>query len=245
MDRVTRPQGSTLLEVRDARRVFGGFHAVDGVSLTVSRGEIYGIAGPNGAGKSTLFNLLTGTPFGPSGGQITFDGVNITGKKPFRIARLGLRRTFQSEQLFGTLTVEDNVRVASGHLGGNRGDVDRVLKRVKLDHVRSRNSADLPLYEKKKLMIATALVGDPKMLMLDEPAGGLNTEDQELLVKLLAGLRDEGLTLVVIEHVLSLLRQLADRMMVMSAGKSLIEGAPEEVLSSQEVLEAYLGESVK
>lgn len=243
MDQVAEPQGSFLLEVRDAQRVFGGFRAVDGVSLTVSRGEIYGIAGPNGAGKSTLFNLLTGTPFGPSGGRVIFDGEDITGKKPYRIARLGLRRTFQSEQLFGTLSVEENVRVASGHLGGSKSDIDEVLERVGLGHVRARNSADLPLYEKKKLMIATALVGSPKMLMLDEPAGGLNTEDQDSLVRLLSGLRDEGLTLVVIEHVLSLLRLLAGRMMVMSAGKVLIEGAPEEVLSSPEVLEAYLGKS--
>ncbi|KAF5292403.1 hypothetical protein FQR65_LT20295 [Abscondita terminalis] len=241
---VTQP----LLEVRDVARHFGGFRAVDGVSFTVEQGEILGIAGPNGAGKSTLFNLITGTPFGPSAGTVRFDGTDITGKRPHRIARLGLRRTFQAEQLFGTLSVEDNVRVAAGHLGSGAGrvgdDVNRALDRVDLSGVRTELSADLPLYEKKRLMIATALVGQPKLLMLDEPAGGLNTEDQESLVQLLAALRGEGLTLIIIEHVLSLLRQLAGRMLVMAVGQVLVEGDPAEVLNSPEVLEAYLGEPV-
>ena len=238
-------QNPPLIEVHTATRSFGGFRAVDGVSLAVNAGEIYGIAGPNGAGKSTLFNLLTGTPYGPTSGEIIFSGQDITGRKPYKIARLGLRRTFQAEQLFGTLTVADNVRTASGHLGGRekRKEVDEVLRRVQLDHARDRIAADLPLYEKKKLMIATALVGSPKLLMLDEPAGGLNTEDQESLVTLLASLNSDGLTLIIIEHVLSLLRVLAGRMMVMSAGKMLVEGNPEQVLSSPEVMEAYLGKS--
>jgi branched-chain amino acid transport system ATP-binding protein len=230
-----------ILRVAGARRLFGGFVAVDDVSFTVSAGEMLGIAGPNGAGKSTLFNLLTGVPYGPSAGSVHFLGRRIDRMSPARISRLGLRRTFQAEAAFDSLTVAQNVEVCASYLGRRR-DAARVLELVGLQSLRAERAADLPLLAKKKLMIAGALVGTPRMLLLDEPAGGLDLDDQAQLVALLRRLNDEGLTLIVIEHVLSLLREIAGRMLLLTAGSVLVEGPPEDVLSDPRVHEAYLGE---
>ena len=236
-----------LLSVRSAARTFGGYRAVSGVDLDVFPGEILGIAGPNGAGKSTLFNLISGVPYGPSGGTIEFQGHQLQRMPGHRISRLGLRRTFQADQVFANLTVLDNVTVASRYLSGRGVDVEadslRALERVGLADVCRQLGADLSTLSKKKLMIATAIVGDPQLLMLDEPAGGLNIEDQEALADLIMDLNHDGLSIVVIEHVLSLLRQVAGRMVVLVAGEVLTTGTPDVVLSDPRVVEAYLGES--
>ncbi|WP_166660285.1 ABC transporter ATP-binding protein [Paenarthrobacter nitroguajacolicus] len=235
-----------LLEVRQVSRRFGGFVAVDNVTLNVSEGEILGIAGPNGAGKSTLFNLISGVPFGPTGGEILFDGIRI-GKLPaHKIARSGMRRTFQAEQLFPSLSVSDNIAVANHYLGGRgryKGDVETALETVGITRYRDDKAADIPLLAKKKLMIASALVSKPRLLMLDEPAGGLNDEDQAELILLLRELQKGGLTLLIIEHVLSLIRDLAKRMIIMSSGEVLVEGTPDAVLADPRVMEAYLGKA--
>ena len=239
-----------LLDVQQVRKSFGGFTAVDDISFGVERGEVVGIAGPNGAGKSTLFNLITGVPFGPTAGLIHFAGRRIDGMSAHRISRLGLRRTFQSEQVFETLSVVDNLEVAARYLhagagsGGRavRRDAARVLDLVGLVGYRDERSADLPLFAKKQLMIASALVGEPQLLMLDEPAGGLNVEDQTRLLTLLRRLNGNGLTIIVIEHVLNVLREIAGRLLMISAGTLLVEGPPAAVLSDPRVLEAYLGE---
>lgn len=247
MDQVTTAQPA-LLEVREASRVFGGFTAVESVSLDVFPGEILGIAGPNGAGKSTLFNLITGVPYGPSRGTVTFENKRIDHLKADRISRLGLRRTFQAEQLFSTLTVEDNVAVSAAYLGKGkprtlsvRQETERVLETVGISSYARAISSEIPLLVKKKLMIASSLVGDPRLLMLDEPAGGLDVEDQEDLIALLTQLQKGGLTILIIEHVLSLLRALAGRMIVMAAGEVLATGTPEDVLRDPAVVEAYMG----
>ncbi|YCK84146.1 ABC transporter ATP-binding protein [Arthrobacter sp. D3-18] len=234
-----------LLEVRQVSRRFGGFVAVDNVTLNVDAGEILGIAGPNGAGKSTLFNLISGVPFGPTDGGILFDGIRIDKLPAHRIARLGMRRTFQAEQLFPSLSVSDNIAVANHYLGG-RGrtkDVETALETVGITRYRDDKAADIPLLAKKKLMIAGALVSQPRLLMLDEPAGGLNDEDQAELILLLRKLQKGGLTLLIIEHVLSLIRDLAKRMIIMSSGEVLVEGTPDAVLSDPRVMEAYLGKA--
>ncbi|SFK69602.1 branched-chain amino acid transport system ATP-binding protein [Amycolatopsis sacchari] len=241
-----------LLDVRAVSRFFGGFPAVADVSLQVREGEILGIAGPNGAGKSTLFNLVSGVPFGPSRGEVWFDGRRVDRLAASRISRAGLRRTFQSEQLFPALTVLDNVLVAAAYLGGGgifghrarRAEAERALETAGISGYAADLAGDVPLLVKKKLMIASALVARPRLLMLDEPAGGLNTEDQRELTELLRGLNAAGLTLLIIEHVLSLLRELAGRMIVLTAGSVLVEGTPREVLSDPRVMEAYLGEGV-
>jgi branched-chain amino acid transport system ATP-binding protein len=238
-----------LLSVENVSRRFGGFTAVDGVSFEVAEGRILGIAGPNGAGKSTLFNVVSGIPFGPSAGRVQFDGRRIDGLKGDRIARLGLRRTFQSERLFSTLTVQDNVSVSAAYLdrrvrrAARRRDVDQVLEQVGIARYRDAVSGDVPLLVKKKIMIASALVASPRLLMLDEPAGGLDSDDQAELIALLRQLRAGGLTLLIIEHVLSLLRALADEMVVMASGSVLATGTPDEVLAHPEVIEAYLGQA--
>jgi branched-chain amino acid transport system ATP-binding protein len=235
-----------LLEVRQVSRRFGGFVAVDNVTLNVSEGEILGIAGPNGAGKSTLFNLISGVPFGPTDGEILFDGVRIDKLAAHKIARLGMRRTFQAEQLFPSLSVSDNIAVANHYLGGRgryKGDVETALETVGITRYRDDKAADIPLLAKKKLMIASALVSKPRLLMLDEPAGGLNDEDQAELILLLRELQKGGLTLLIIEHVLSLIRDLAKRMIIMSSSEVLVEGTPDAVLADPRVMEAYLGKA--
>lgn len=243
------PTTGTVLSVRNVSRVFGGFTAVDDVSFDVAEGEILGIAGPNGAGKSTLFNLISGVPFGPSSGEIRFAGHRVDRLRATKIARRGLRRTFQSEQLFMTLSVEDNVSVAAAYLGAGtsrasrRASVETAIEAVGIGDYRAVPSGEVPLLVKKKLMIASALVAEPRLLMLDEPAGGLDSDDQAELIALLRSLNGDGLTLLIIEHVLSLLRELAGRMIVMAAGSVLSEGSPEQVLSDPAVIEAYLGVS--
>jgi branched-chain amino acid transport system ATP-binding protein len=239
-----------LLRVGSVSRRFGGFLAVDDVSFAVHDGEILGIAGPNGAGKSTLFNLISGLPFGPSSGTVHFSGQRVDRLRPDRISRLGLRRTFQAEQLFSTMTVEENVLVAAAYLRSTRGTAGistrdatrKALEDTGISQYRAARAADVPLIVKKKLMVASALVGDPQMLMLDEPAGGLDEDDQADLIDLLRRLQADGLTLLIIEHVLSLLKQLAPRMIVMSAGRILAEGSPADVLADSAVIEAYLGQ---
>lgn len=238
-----------VLSVRNVTRVFGGFTAVSDVSFDVAEGEILGIAGPNGAGKSTLFNLISGVPFGPSSGEIQFAGRRTDRMRATSIARHGLRRTFQSEQLFATLSVHDNVSVAAAYLGGGtsraarRSSVEEAIDAVGIGEYSSALSGEVPLLVKKKLMIASALVAEPRLLMLDEPAGGLDSDDQAELIALLRSLNAQGLTLLIIEHVLSLLRELAGRMIVMAAGSVLSEGTPDEVLADPAVIEAYLGVS--
>jgi len=242
---VPAPSTGHLLELRQVSRHFGGFVAVDDVTLNVHEGEILGIAGPNGAGKSTLFNLISGVPFGPTGGEIFFDGTRIDRLPAHRIARSGMRRTFQAEQLFPSLSVSDNIAVANHYLGGRhtKGDVETALETVGITKYRDDPATDIPLLAKKKLMIASALVSQPRLLMLDEPAGGLNDEDQAELILLLRELQKGGLTLLIIEHVLSLIRDLAKRMVIMSSGEVLIEGTPDAVLSDPRVMEAYLGKA--
>lgn len=235
-----------LLSVREVSRSFDSYQAVRQVTFDVHEAEVLGIAGPNGAGKSTLFNLLSGVPFSASGGQIELDGRRIERLAGHRICRLGLRRTFQADQVFPELTVYENVRLAAAYLQGGRGvrrEAMKVLERTGLLALADVRAGDISVLAKKKLMIAGALVGDVQVLLLDEPAGGLDAHDQDELASLIETLSSTGLTIVVIEHVLSLLRRVADRMIVMVAGEVLVTGRPEDVLADSRVVEAYLGEA--
>lgn len=235
-----------LLSVREVSRSFDSYQAVRQVTFDVHEAEVLGIAGPNGAGKSTLFNLLSGVPFSASGGQIELDGRRIERLAGHRICRLGLRRTFQADQVFPELTVYENARLAAAYLQGGRGvrrEAMKVLERTGLLALADVRAGDISVLAKKKLMIAGALVGDVQVLLLDEPAGGLDAHDQDELASLIETLSSTGLTIVVIEHVLSLLRRVADRMIVMVAGEVLVTGRPEDVLADSRVVEAYLGEA--
>jgi branched-chain amino acid transport system ATP-binding protein len=235
-----------IIEVQGLGKSFGSLVAVDDVSFTIRRGEILGIAGPNGAGKTTLFNLISKIPFGPDRGQVVFDGRRIDNLKPHQIFRLGLARTFQKETTFAKLTVEENIRLAAGFGAGLRGTelanaVDHAVDLLDFSTLRSHSASTLPVYETKRLMIASAVVTNPKLLMMDEPASGLNSMEQADLQQLILRLKDAGTSILLIEHILPLLFGVSERVMVMDFGKKLLEGPPSEVARDQRVIDAYLG----
>jgi branched-chain amino acid transport system ATP-binding protein len=235
-----------IIEVRGLGKSFGSLVAVDDVSFSIRRGEILGIAGPNGAGKTTLFNLITKNPFGPDRGEVVFDGRRIDGLKPHRIMRLGLARTFQKETSFAKLTVEENVRLGGVFGAGLRGRpleaaIDATLETLELTALRHELAATLPVHQTKHLMIASALVARPKLLLLDEPASGLNAVEQGELQHLILRLRDEGMSILLIEHILPLLFGVSERVMVMDFGRKLVEGPPAVIARDPQVIAAYLG----
>lgn len=237
-----------LLDIRDASKSFGGLKAVDGVSFTVSEGQIFGVAGPNGSGKSTLFNIITGIPFGPTSGSIRFGGTAIEGWAPHRIARAGLARTFQLDAEFPDLTPRETVTLGARYAGGMAGSaapeaVERALDQVEFDaDRREMETSALSVYQKKQLMIASALVAGPRILMLDEPASGLTRPEIAALDALLVGINKAGVTILLIEHVLSLLLSVSQRLLVLNQGQVLAEGDPQDVIRDDAVIEAYLGE---
>ena len=239
-----------ILTVANVRKSFGELAAVDDVSFEVQEGEIYGIAGPNGAGKTTLFNLITGIPYHADSGTIQFQGQPIQDTAAYEIYHRGLARTFQKETAFDTLTVEQNARVSAvfgrQHRRETYGqEIQRALRLLDLWHLRTTKAGDLPLYAKKRLMIASAIVSNPRLLMLDEPAGGLSALELSEIEKLILSLRERGITVVIIEHVLPLLFGVSDRVMIMDFGQTIAEGTPREVARNETVIEAYLGQRGK
>jgi len=241
---------SAILSVNSVRKAFGELIAVDDVSLAVQEGEIYGIAGPNGAGKTTLFNLISGIPFHADSGTIYFRDQPIQATAPYEIYHRGLARTFQKETAFDTLTVEENARVSAVFGRQHRREtydqeITRVLDLLDLGHLRKTIAGELPLYAKKRLMIASAIVSNPRLLMLDEPAGGLSALELAEIEKLILSLRESGITIVIIEHVLPLLFGVSDRLMIMDFGQTIAEGTPHEVARNETVIEAYLGQRGK
>lgn len=236
-----------VLHITGACKTFGGLKAVDDVSFVVNRGEMFGIAGPNGSGKSTLFNLMTGIPYGPTSGEVRFDGRRIDRWPAHRIARAGLCRTFQKDAEFPELSADETLQISAVYNGGQRrrdaaGNVDKALALVEFDpDRRSMRSDELSVYEKKQLMIASALVSNPSILMLDEPASGLTKPEIEKLDALLVAVNRTGVTILLIEHVLSLLLSVSERLMVLNYGRILAEGDPQTVVQNPAVIEAYLG----
>lgn len=234
------------LAVRNVSKAFGRMTAVSDISFEVARGEVFGLAGPNGAGKSTLFNVLTGIPFGPDTGEVELAGRPVARLAPHRIARAGLVRTFQTEAVFGELTVAENLRLCAARiaLGGRLGDRARAcsdaLGTVGLRQPGARAST-LSLVDRKRLMVATAIVAGPSVLLLDEPAAGLEPQDQDELIALLRRVNDAGVTIVLVEHVLRVLRAVCGRMAVLDAGRIIAGGPPGEVLADPRVMTAYLG----
>lgn len=245
----------TLLHTVALTKRFGGLTAVDGVSLEVQAGETFGIAGPNGAGKTTLFDLVTGMTRATSG-EVVFRGDSLTRVSVNEICRRGIARTFQHPSVFDSQTVLANAVVGS-HYGvgkpwwsGLRRDavvLDRAWAAI--DFVGLSDKADLqagPLavFDKKKLMIASALASEPVALFLDEPFGGLSLSEVDDLIALLNAIKERGVTIVLIEHVMAALMALSDRVLIMNQGKRLFEGTPAEVVSHEEVVRVYLGESM-
>ena len=241
---------TSLLEVQEISKTFGGVQALDRVSLSVNRGEVVGLIGPNGAGKTTVFNVISGLK--PTAGRILFNGQDITGLNPHEICRRGIARTFQLTRPFPELSVEDNVASAVlfgrnhkgiASLSDARKEALGILGRVKLEHRIDTLAKDLLFAERRRLEVARALATGPDLLLLDEVMAGLTVGEAQDMVGILDRLRREfGLTLLVIEHVMKVVMAICGRIIVLNYGSKLAEGAPEEVVAHKDVISAYLGE---
>jgi branched-chain amino acid transport system ATP-binding protein len=234
-----------MLALEGVTKRFGGLTAVRDVSFTVGAGELVGIIGPNGAGKTTLFNLIAGA-FAPNAGRITFDGQDITGLAPHVICRRGLTRTFQLVKPFGNLSVLDNVTIGAltrlPTVAAARIEAERVIERCGLAAHASTRGRALPIGLRKRLEVARALATRPRLLLLDEVMSGLNPSELGAIVTLIRQLHADGITLVVIEHIMAAMMRLAQRIVVLHHGVRIAEGVPAEVASDRRVIDAYLGE---
>jgi branched-chain amino acid transport system ATP-binding protein len=228
-----------MLSVEHVTRRFGGIVAVDDVSFDVSEGEIAGLIGPNGAGKTTMFNLITRL-YSPEEGEISFEGETLLKTPPHGIVRRGIARTFQNVELFSSMTVLEHVLVGR-HARRGRG-ARELVEYVGLGGLAHHQAAELPYGTQKRVELARALASGPKLLLLDEPAGGLNHEEVEELGSLIRSLRDDfDLTLLLVEHHMGLVMGIADRVHVLDFGRLIASGTPAEVQGNQAVIEAYLG----
>lgn len=250
-----------LLEVKNLGISFGGLRAVDEFNITIEKGQLYGLIGPNGAGKTTVFNMLTGV-YKPTDGTILLDGENITGKSTIEINRAGIARTFQNIRLFKDMTVLDNVKVALHNhykysvLTGilrlpkyfkteklmNEKAME-MLKVFELDDKAELTASGLPYGEQRRLEMARALATEPKLLLLDEPAAGMNPNETAELMDMIRLVRDQfGMTVLLIEHDMSLVSGICEKLTVLNFGQLLCEGKTENVLSDPDVIKAYLGD---
>ncbi|GAA2262346.1 ABC transporter ATP-binding protein [Actinomadura sp. NPDC048955] len=241
------PESPPLLETRGVTVRFGGNTAVDDVSLTMDEGRITGLIGPNGAGKTTMFNTVTGLQR-PASGQVLLDGDDITRLSPARRARRGMARTFQRLELFLSLSVRDNVRVAGDVLRATSRkrfdldeETDRVLERTGLTDVAGRDVSDIPIGRARVVEVARALMTSPRVLLLDEPASGQTERETEAFAEMLTGLAAEGLAICLVEHDLPLVMRLCSTIHVLDYGALIASGAPREIKESPEVIAAYIG----
>jgi branched-chain amino acid transport system ATP-binding protein len=237
---------TSLLALDNVSRRFGGLNAVDGVSFTVGQGEILGLIGPNGAGKTTVINLITGV-HPATAGRVLFEGHDITRKKPYQIARMGLARTFQIVQPFPKMTVVENVAAGAlfcGHAGNLRDA--HAIAREHLAFTGLAEAADLPaasltLARRKRLELAKSLAMRPRLLMLDEVNAGLTPTEIEEALAIIRKIAEQGVTIIVIEHLMKVVLSISQRVAVLHHGQLISQGTPQEVVSDKNVIEAYLG----
>jgi branched-chain amino acid transport system permease protein len=248
-----------MLRVEGLVQRFGGVTAVDGVSFDVGRGEVFSVIGPNGAGKTTVFNCITGVQR-PRRGTIRFDGRRVSGMAPHRIARLGMARTFQGIRLFKQMAVFENVMVgiysrhrtttaqALLHTPGERADELRTLAEARrwlrfmgIEHLAGLLATELPYADQRRVEIARALAGGPRLVLLDEPGAGMNPTEKLELVRAIERIRGLGITVVLIDHDMSLVMRVSDRIAVLDQGRLIALGSPEDVRRAPVVIEAYLG----
>jgi branched-chain amino acid transport system ATP-binding protein len=254
----------SLLSLQKVDKIFGGLRALKQVSLSVPERSIFGLIGPNGAGKTTLFNVITGV-YRPDGGHIAFAGHEIAGQSPASIANRGIARTFQNIRLFRAMTVEENVMVAGHHLHRSslidavlrtraqaadearlRGRAHELLEVMGLTKHAEDVAGSLPYGSQRRLEIARALMLDPKLLLLDEPAAGMNSQEAAELQRQIRLLRDEmGLTVVLVEHNMAVVMSVCEQVHVVDHGETIAHGAPEQIKKDPAVLAAYLGKSTE
>ena len=233
-----------LLTIKGLTKFFGGLRAVHDLSFDVQPGEILGLIGPNGAGKTTAFNLIAGF-IRPTRGQVFLDGENIVGMKPYAVTRKGIARTFQIVKPFRKLSVLENVTLAAFLRFPSRGEAEsqarRVLERMGLGAKVSALAVDLTLSEQKRLEIARALATKPKLLLLDEPMGGLNATEIEQASALVCDIRNDGVTIIWVEHVLKAIMNCSNRVVVIDQGAKIADAPPEQIVENPSVITAYLG----
>ncbi|WP_102273976.1 ABC transporter ATP-binding protein [Cytobacillus massiliigabonensis] len=252
-----------LLQVRNTGIQFGGLKAVSELNMEINRGELIGLIGPNGAGKTTCFNLLTGV-YVPTEGAIELDGQKLNGLAPYQVTRKGISRTFQNIRLFNELSVLDNVKVAyhslakhsiissilrlPSHFSGEREMEEKSIEFLEifnLDKYKNEAAKNLPYGQQRRLEIARALAAGPRLLLLDEPAAGMNPQETHELMELIAFVRKKfDLTILLIEHDMNLVMGICERIYVLDHGQLIAQGTPEEIRNHPKVIEAYLGEEV-
>jgi branched-chain amino acid transport system ATP-binding protein len=235
----------TLLDVRNLVKVFGGLRAIDGLSLRIEEGQILGLIGPNGAGKSTAFNCIAGV-YPPTAGEVYFYGEKTNDQKPWDLCRKGLARTFQIVKPFASKSLLYNVMVGAFSKTQKRAEAEgkslEVLKSVNLYAKKDMRAGTLTIADRKRLEIARALATEPKLLLLDEVMAGLRPTEVDEMVAIIKDLRNSGITVLVIEHIMRAIMALSDRVVVIHYGRKISEGSPKEVASDERVIKAYLGE---
>ncbi len=234
-----------ILQSNDLVKSFGGVTAINRLSLSVERGTVFGIIGPNGSGKTTFFNLITGI-FRPNSGRVTFNGRDITGLRPHRIAELGIGRTFQIPAPFSKMTVLQNVMVSTfiraSSLKKSREMASEILERVGLHEKADTLVANVTLEDRKRLELARALGTRPSLLLLDEVMAGLNPSEVKGAIELIRSLREGQLTIIVVEHIMDVILSLCDRIAVLDYGQKIAEDVPDQIVNNREVIRAYLGD---
>jgi branched-chain amino acid transport system ATP-binding protein len=254
----------SFFTVKDLSISFGGLKALDTISFEIKKGEIYAIIGPNGAGKTTLFNCINGI-YKPDQGQVLFKGRNIRGKKPDQVARMGIARTFQNIELFNNMNTMENIMIGrhlymkTGLFRGaflwgkscfagkeevaHRRKVEEIIDFLDLQSARGKFVGALPYGTQKQIELARALALEPELLLLDEPCAGMNSEEKQDMIFWVKDIQDElGITILLIEHDMTMVMDISDRILVLNFGRPITEGTPDEVQKHPEVLKAYLGE---